>query len=66
MVQVARRLPGAEPVSAVVLSEQQRVAVEARGEVVVVAGAGTGKTTLVIERVRAALEAARRPSGCSW
>jgi ATP-dependent helicase/nuclease subunit A len=43
------------------LSEQQRVAVEARGEVVVVAGAGTGKTTLVIERVRGALEAGTAP-----
>ncbi|HET6174734.1 MAG TPA: UvrD-helicase domain-containing protein [Gaiellales bacterium] len=43
------------------LSEQQRVAVEARGEVVVAAGAGTGKTTLVIERVRAALELGTAP-----
>jgi DNA helicase-2/ATP-dependent DNA helicase PcrA len=50
-----------EAVSTVVLSEQQRVAVEARGEVVVVAGAGTGKTTLVIERVRAALELGTAP-----
>ncbi len=47
--------------STVELSEQQRVAVEARGEVVVVAGAGTGKTTLVIERVRAALAAGTAP-----
>jgi ATP-dependent exoDNAse (exonuclease V) beta subunit len=47
--------------SAVALSEQQRVAVEARGEVVVAAGAGTGKTTLVIERVRSALELGTAP-----
>ena len=38
------------------LSDQQIAAVAARGEIVVAAGAGTGKTTLVIERVRAALE----------
>ncbi len=44
-----------------VLSEQQRAAVEARGDVVVAAGAGTGKTTLVVERVRAALEAGTAP-----
>ena len=63
MVPVARRLPGGEPVSALApsLSEQQRVAVEARGEVVVAAGAGTGKTTLVIARVRAALELGTPP-----
>ena len=62
VVPLARRLPGGEPVSAVVaLSEQQRAAVEARGEIVVAAGAGTGKTTLVIERVRAALEAGTAP-----
>ena len=36
-------------------------AVEARGEIVVAAGAGTGKTTLVIERVRAALESGTAP-----
>jgi ATP-dependent exoDNAse (exonuclease V) beta subunit len=47
--------------SAIALSEQQRAAVDARGEVVVAAGAGTGKTTLVIERVRAALEAGTAP-----
>ncbi|HEY3613713.1 MAG TPA: UvrD-helicase domain-containing protein, partial [Gaiellales bacterium] len=47
--------------SALQLSDQQQVAVDARGEVVVVAGAGTGKTTLVIERVRAALEAGTAP-----
>jgi ATP-dependent helicase/nuclease subunit A len=45
----------------VVLSDQQQAAVDARGDVVVVAGAGTGKTTLVIERVRAALEAGTAP-----
>jgi ATP-dependent helicase/nuclease subunit A len=45
----------------VTLSEQQIAAVEARGEIVVAAGAGTGKTTLVIERVRAALEAGTAP-----
>ena len=45
----------------VALTDQQRVAVEARGEVVVAAGAGTGKTTLVIERVRAALELGTAP-----
>ena len=63
MVPLARRLPGGQPVSALAptLSEQQRVAVEARGEVVVAAGAGTGKTTLVIERVRAALELGTAP-----
>jgi superfamily I DNA/RNA helicase len=44
-----------------VLSPQQIAAVEARGEVVVAAGAGTGKTTVVIERVRAALEAGTAP-----
>ena len=48
VVPLARRLPGGEPVSAIELSDQQRAAVEARGEVVVAAGAGTGKTTLVI------------------
>ena len=61
MVPLARRLPGGQPVSAVALSDQQRVAVEARGEVVVAAGAGTGKTTLVIERVRSALELGTAP-----
>ena len=61
MVPLARRLPGGEPVSAVALSEQQTRAVEARGEIVVAAGAGTGKTTLVIERVRAALETGTAP-----
>ena len=43
------------------MSDQQTAAVEARGEIVVAAGAGTGKTTLVIERVRAALEAGTAP-----
>ncbi|HSS56881.1 MAG TPA: UvrD-helicase domain-containing protein [Solirubrobacteraceae bacterium] len=43
------------------LTDQQRVAVDARGEVVVAAGAGTGKTTLVVERVRAALELGTAP-----
>ena len=47
--------------STVALTDQQRVAVEARGEVVVAAGAGTGKTTLVIERVRAALALGTAP-----
>ena len=61
MVPLAWRLPGGQSVSAVALSEQQRVAVEARGEVVVAAGAGTGKTTLVIERVRSALELGTAP-----
>ena len=61
MVPLARRLPGGQSMSAVALSEQQRVAVEARGEVVVAAGAGTGKTTLVIERVRSALELGTAP-----
>ena len=61
MVSLARRLPGAEPVSTLALTEQQQVAVDARGEVVVAAGAGTGKTTLVIERVRAALELGTAP-----
>ena len=45
----------------VLLSEQQTAAVEARGEIVVAAGAGTGKTTLVIERVRAALATGTAP-----
>ena len=44
-----------------VLSDQQQAAVDARGDVVVAAGAGTGKTTLVIERVRAALAAGTAP-----
>ena len=61
MVSLARRVPGGQSMSAVALSEQQRVAVEARGEVVVAAGAGTGKTTLVIERVRSALELGTAP-----
>jgi ATP-dependent exoDNAse (exonuclease V) beta subunit len=61
VVPLARRLPGGEPVSALALTEQQQVAVDARGEVVVAAGAGTGKTTLVIERVRAALELGTAP-----
>jgi ATP-dependent helicase/nuclease subunit A len=43
------------------MSDQQTAAVAARGEIVVAAGAGTGKTTLVIERVRAALEAGTAP-----
>ena len=61
LVPLARGLPGGEPVSVIELSEQQRAAVDARGEVVVAAGAGTGKTTLVIERVRAALESGTAP-----
>lgn len=62
MVPLARGLPGGESMSAVVtLSEQQAAAVEARGEIVVAAGAGTGKTTLVIERVRAALATGTAP-----
>ena len=32
------------------MNEQQRAAVEARGEVFVSAGAGTGKTTVLVER----------------
>ena len=39
----------------------QRAAVEARGVVVVSAGAGTGKTTVLVERVRAAIEAGLEP-----
>ena len=64
VVPLARRLPGGEPMSAVLqpeLSDQQLAAVEARGEIFVAAGAGTGKTTLVIERVRAALETGTAP-----
>ena len=32
------------------MNEQQRAAVEARGEVFVSAGAGTGKTSVLVER----------------
>ena len=39
------------------MNDQQRAAVEAKGEVVVSAGAGTGKTTVLVERfVRAVCE----------
>jgi ATP-dependent helicase/nuclease subunit A len=61
LVPLARGLPGGEPVTALALTEQQQIAVDARGEVVVAAGAGTGKTTLVIERVRSALELGTAP-----
>ncbi|MDX6450971.1 MAG: hypothetical protein QOH16_1020 [Gaiellaceae bacterium] len=49
-------VPGAETVTAP-LNEQQTRAVEARGEVFVSAGAGTGKTSVLVERfVRAVCE----------
>jgi ATP-dependent exoDNAse (exonuclease V) beta subunit len=44
-------LPGGARVSASPLNEQQTAAVEAEGEVFVSAGAGTGKTAVLVERV---------------
>src|SRR3979411_452453 len=52
LVQPLANVPGAAAVN-----EQQRAAVEATGEVFVSAGAGTGKTAVLVERVvRAVLE----------
>src|SRR5215471_17062350 len=50
-------VPGGAAVTAYSLNEQQLAAVEAGGEVFVSAGAGTGKTAVLVERVvRAVLE----------
>ena len=55
MVRPLVYVPGGESVNP--LNEQQRAAVEATGEVFVSAGAGTGKTAVLVERVaRAILE----------
>jgi hypothetical protein len=54
MVRRAPDLPGGARMT--VLSEAQREAVEARGVVLVSAGAGSGKTTMLVERAARAVE----------
>ena len=50
MVHVVADVPGEARVS---LNAEQRAAVAARGVVFVSAGAGTGKTKVLVERIRA-------------
>ena len=53
LVHAAHDLPGAAAVSADRWNPEQRAAVERRGHVFVAAGAGTGKTAVLVERVLA-------------
>src|SRR6185437_10411818 len=53
LVPAAHDLPGAAAVSADRWNPEQRAAVERRGHVFVAAGAGTGKTAVLVERVLA-------------
>jgi ATP-dependent helicase/nuclease subunit A len=53
LVHAAHDLPGAATVSADRWNPEQRAAVERRGHVFVAAGAGTGKTAVLVERVLA-------------
>src|SRR5581483_825526 len=51
LVRPLAHVPGGAGVSGYVLNEQQLAAAEAGGEVFVSAGAGTGKTAVLVERV---------------